>query len=288
MKEIFYKRPIICEEAQVDGKKKLFISGTAIEVGMSRNKVQYTAEELQAAASTLIGTPVLLNHGDTDVRNIVGKVVDAKYENGIVPFKASLDEDETTIVNKIKKGLINSVSIGANYKELKVDDEGVKHPKGLEFMELSLVPIPGIKSASISQVIEEQFILEKQEAEKMESKKLQEEIEKLKKEKEELTTKNDELLSRVPDEDTEDSGDEPEQEEEKPDEEKPDEEKPEENSKIKKLEEEMANLRKKLEENKGIVETGENKGETKLEMVYEKSDVSGRVDFHPANAQELY
>lgn len=274
LKGVWYRRPIICEEKEIDGERKTFIVGNAVEVGVSRNKVQYTPEELKVAAQSLIGKPLLLNHGDTDVRNIVGKVTHAIFENNGVPFRAEMDSDEHTILNKLRKGLINSVSIGADYESIDVDADGIKHPKGLEFLELSLVPIPGIANATISQVIQEKFEAKKLEDEKMEEEKLKQEIEDLKKKDEELTAKNDELLSQVK-----------EDEEEKPDKEEDESSEPEkpEESAVAKLTEKLAELEKKIEQQKGIVEAAETKEKAKIKIIREGKDTKSELPYDTRN-----
>lgn len=266
MNRFYYRRPIIHEEKTVDGEKKIFIVGNAVEVGTSRNKVNYSESELRTAAQTLIGRPMLLNHGDEDVRNIVGKIVDAKYENGNVPFKAELDSDEKSLISKIRKGFINSVSIGADYDSIHEDEDGIKHPVGLKFEELSLVTIPGVPNATISQVLEEKFNL-MEEGKKMEDvEKLKSELETMRKENEELKARNEEILGQITSEPVEEKKD---------------------DSKVKELEKSIAELSKKIEENKGIVDVPEKKEKGKFEMVHEKDDGNKTV-FYAKSWKELY
>lgn len=278
LKGVWYKRPIIFEEKEMGGEKKFFIAGNAIEVGVSRNKVNYSPEELKIAAKTLIGKPLLLNHGDNDVRNIMGKITDASFENNGVPFKAEIDTDEHTILSKLRKGYINSVSIGADYKSIDVDKEGIKHPKGLEFLELSLVPIAGVPNATISQVIEERFEIKKMEDENMEKEGLQAKIEELEKANKSLQTEKEELLIKVKEE----------EDEEKPeDEEKKEPEKPEESA-VTKLEERIKELEKKASERKGLVDVTNKKEEPEFKMKEAKSDKAGCVDFYSETWREDY
>jgi len=253
----WYKRPIICEEKEFGGEKKTYIIGNAIEVGISRNKVKYTPEELASAARTLIGKPLLLNHGDNDVRNIVGKIVDATFENNGVPFRAEMDPNEHTIISKVKGGFINSVSIGADYKDIYEDTDGIKHPKGLEFLELSLVPVPGIPNATISQVIEERFELKKLEEDNMEKEALMQEITDLKKKCEQLATEKAEAVKIQ-------------EKTEKVVETKID------NSAIDALKEEVAKLQKQVEQNKGITEDAP-KEKSKYRVIVEGKDTKSEI-----------
>jgi ribosomal protein S13 len=157
-----YSSPIITESLQEGADKKLFIIGNAISSGASRNKTSegkkiiYKDEELQNAASKMVGIPLILNHESDDVRNIVGIVTEAKFENGSVPYKARIDIGEEDIVRKLANGFINRVSIGADYERLEEKSDSIS-PLGLEILELSLVPIAGIPTADISQVICEKY-----------------------------------------------------------------------------------------------------------------------------------
>jgi len=264
--KINYTTPIIHEELESNGAKKTYIVGNAIEAGISRNKVEYSEDELSAAAKTLIGQPLLINHGDDDVRNIVGQVVEAHYDNGSVPFKAVLDRNETKIIQKIENGFINKVSVGAMYDNALTerDNEGVLHVKGVEFLELSLVPIPGVPNAGISQVLHEKF-------------KAMEEID-MEKEVKELKKKNEELEAKIKEKaDEAETNEKPEQEEEKTKEEPVKDEPEEASENYKALQEKLAELEKKVESQKGIV-TPEKTG-PKFKENWSKSDKEGKKDF---------
>jgi len=275
--KINYAANFISEEVKVFNEKKLYIAGNAIDAGISRNKVDYSEEELRAAALTLIGKPILLNHDSNDVRNIVGKVVDARYDNGSIPFKAEIDTNETSIVSKIKDGFINSVSIGAEYADIYTDDAGVKHPSGIQFLELSLVPIPGVPTATISQVIEESYEHKKSEDEKMQIEEIAKQNEELRHQFEELKKCHESLISEVR---TKESTL------------KEAEAKKIELTATQKLEEKVKDLEKKIEERRGMTEIPATpKPKPLYEMVFVKSDENSSnklVDFYPKNYQELY
>ena len=89
-----FSSPVITELKGEGADKKMFIVGNAVSAGMSRNKtfdgknIEYRSEELEKSAKGMIGIPLMINHEDDDVRNIVGKVVDARFENGSIPYKA--------------------------------------------------------------------------------------------------------------------------------------------------------------------------------------------------------
>jgi hypothetical protein len=163
---LHFSSPVITESKTEGEKKRMFIVGNAISAGFSRNKtldgkkILYKEEELKKAAEKMVGIPLMLNHESDDVRNIMGTVVEARYENGSVPYKAEIDTGETDIVRKLENGHINRVSIGADYEKLEIKEDTVS-PIGLEIMELSLVPIAGIPTADISQVICEKYEVSK-------------------------------------------------------------------------------------------------------------------------------
>ena len=133
------------------------IEGVAIEETTSRNNVTYKVDELEMAADTLVGAPLLKDHNNT-VDGIVGKVTEAFMDGKQLKFKAEVMDD--SMKEKIKNGLIKNVSVGSKLKELQkvVEDEVTKFvAKGIEFLELSLVAVPGVKGATFSQSVTEAF-----------------------------------------------------------------------------------------------------------------------------------
>lgn len=147
--------PIVKEfDAQT---KAMAVKGIAINEVITRNNVKYTAEELQAAANSLQGKPILKDHSNS-VDSIVGRVktsyFDAMAKN--VQFTGEILDE--SVKQKIESGLVNNVSIGARVKSMekvKENDQEYVQVKGLEFLELSLVAVPGDPGASISQAFEE-------------------------------------------------------------------------------------------------------------------------------------
>lgn len=142
------------ENVENEEDKGFFINGTAIEETISRNKIQYKAEELKKAAESLIDVPLLKDHSNS-VDSVVGRVRNAEFVDNKVLFKAEIMDD--SIKEKIQKGLIKHVSIGSEIQKVisKVTD-GVKHlvAQGIEFLELSLVAVPGVPNATFAQAIE--------------------------------------------------------------------------------------------------------------------------------------
>jgi len=130
----------------------------AINETVTRNKIKYVGEELAEAAPSMIGKPLLDSHQNESVKNIMGKVIDARKVEGGLWYEAEIDPDEKVIVNKIRKGYINKVSIGAHVKELVKESveeaDGSRSDifvaRGLTFSELSLVPVPGDENSSIT------------------------------------------------------------------------------------------------------------------------------------------
>jgi hypothetical protein len=127
--------------------KPLRIRGIAMTAGMSRNFNIYTPEELQAFASKLVNSPVYIEHVSVD--SAVGKVTKTDWDGQALWYEAEIYESE--IADKIRKGLVQHVSVGADYTALDVVDASVPH--GLHNAELSLVAVPGIPETNI-QVLE--------------------------------------------------------------------------------------------------------------------------------------
>jgi hypothetical protein len=128
-------------------EKPLHIRGVALTSGMSRNLNIYMPEELQVFAQKLVSAPVYIEH--VAVPNAVGKVVKTEWDGKSLWYEAEIYDDETA--EKIRKGLIRHVSIGADYETIDILDGKVPH--GLHNAELSLVAVPGFQEANI-QILE--------------------------------------------------------------------------------------------------------------------------------------
>ncbi len=127
--------------------KPLRIRGVAMCTGMSRNLNIYTSEELQNFSSKLANAPVYIEH--VAVPNAVGKVTKTDWDGHNLWYEAEIYEGETA--EKIRKGLVQHVSVGADYEAVDVVDGKVPH--GLHNAELSLVAVPGIPETNV-QVLE--------------------------------------------------------------------------------------------------------------------------------------
>jgi hypothetical protein len=128
-------------------EKPLRIRGVAMTAGMSRNFNIYTPEELQAFAGKLVQAPVYLEH--VTATNAVGKVANAEWDWQCLWYEAEVYDEETA--EKIRKGLIRHISVGADYETFDIVNGRIPH--GLSNAEISLVAVPGIPAANI-QVME--------------------------------------------------------------------------------------------------------------------------------------
>ena len=123
--------------------KPLRIRGIAMTAGMSRNFNIYQPEELQSFANKLVSAPVYVEH--VAVPNAAGKIVKTEWDGQNLWYEAEIHDEETT--EKIRKGLIRHVSVGADYETIDVLDGKIPH--GLHNAELSLVAVPGIPETNI-------------------------------------------------------------------------------------------------------------------------------------------
>jgi hypothetical protein len=125
--------------------KPLRIGGVAMAAGMSRNFNVYTVEELEAFAPFLVGAPVYIEHVAVD--SAAGKVTNCSYDSVSRCLLYEAEIYDPIIAEKIRNGLIQHVSVGADYDALDVVDAKVPH--GLSHPELSLVAVPGIPETNI-------------------------------------------------------------------------------------------------------------------------------------------
>jgi hypothetical protein len=156
-------------EPTTDSLPHIYVRGTAISEGTTRNLNTYPSEELRIAAPTLAGCPFQVDHITSSAQNI-GKVLASSYDprsksiSYVGRIRKSLD-----IAEAVRLGDIDTVSIGATAKDVLCSicgdsklDGSCKHivgreyegeiatrtPKQLKFVELSVTPIPGDPNAS--------------------------------------------------------------------------------------------------------------------------------------------
>ena len=173
MVDFQYKTPInIIENAgieETDSDKDAFlIQGSAINATVTRNNISYIDEELEPAAQSLSEKPLLKDH-DNKTDSVVGKVVKSYYNSDkkAVMFKAQVMDKK--IKEMIRDGRLNNVSIGARAKLDEAEEDGPKIARNIEFLELSIVPIPGDSKANFSQALAESYNKESDEADDAES-----------------------------------------------------------------------------------------------------------------------
>ncbi len=137
--------PFKISEKIVD--KPLRIRGVAMTTGMSRNFNIYTSDELQNFANKLVSAPVYVEH--VTAANGIGKVIKTEWDGHSLWYEAEIYDEE--IAEKIRKGLIRHVSVGADYET--IDILNGKIPHGLHNAEISLVAVPGILETNV-QILE--------------------------------------------------------------------------------------------------------------------------------------
>jgi len=123
--------------------KPLRIRGIAMTAGMSRNFNIYMPEELQSFATKLVSASVYVEH--VAVPNAVGKIIKTEWDGQNLWYEAEIYDTETA--EKIRKGLIRHVSVGADYETIDIFDGKIPHE--LHNAELSLVAVPGIPETNI-------------------------------------------------------------------------------------------------------------------------------------------
>lgn len=133
--------PFVIAEKMLN--KPLKIRGLALTVGMSRNHNIYTPKELEAFSSKLVNAPVYIEH--VSAQNAVGKVTRTDWDGQNLLYVAEIYDEETA--QKIRNGLIQHVSVGADYAT--VDLVSGKVPHGLHNAEISLVAVPGVAETNI-------------------------------------------------------------------------------------------------------------------------------------------
>jgi len=146
------------EEALQD-ENDFIIKGVAINETITLNNVKYISEELERAAPSFRGVPILLDHVN-EVKNIVGRTtqnVNWNPNSRRIEFEAKIMDKD--IQERIKDGRIGSVSIGARVEDLIEEDDGSMKAIGIKGMEISLVAVAGDSNATLAHALQQSCIL---------------------------------------------------------------------------------------------------------------------------------
>lgn len=149
----------ITEFIKTPNTNEFIIRGTAISETTTHNNHKYIAEELERAAPSLIGRPLLVDHNNS-VESIKGRVFTSMFDKNSRSIKFEAKVMDEKIKEMIGDGRITSVSIGAFAKDF-VQDESSDAiiAKGIEIAELSLVAVPADENANFAMAAARSFAL---------------------------------------------------------------------------------------------------------------------------------
>lgn len=286
--KLIYTTEQVSKENIKREEDKVIVEGLAIPFNSkSRNGVIYRDDSIKEKKDTLKGVSFLFNHQQDKP---LGHVKDVgENEKGVI-YTADLDPQEEAIIRKIERGDIKHASIGAMVKNPEFDEENeIVTVDVEEFVELSLVTVPGFKEASASRNVYElaEAFNNKKLKNKMEEKMKQEKDSKDKEEEqEEVTTdveeekENKELDEEVEEEEDkvegeEEKKDDDDEEDDEEDEDEDEEEESKEQAKDKTVEERVNELNTEITELKEEQEELKNRlaiAETKIDSLVEEEN----------------
>ncbi len=140
------------EKKQNDKGNKIILKGNAMPLGeTSRNGVFYRPESVKKSYKSLEGKPFLFAHQQDEVRHILGKIENVNINDTHVTYEADIDPEEKEFIRKSEKGYIKNVSVGVliNPETIEIDEEkGIANVDVEEFVELSSAPVPGYQNTS--------------------------------------------------------------------------------------------------------------------------------------------
>ncbi len=115
-------------------------------------------EELEKATPTLKGCPVLKDH-EPSVDNVIGRVREAYFKEGAVYAELELYKNDP-LVDKIKEGLVKSLSVGFERDLIWSDEKQCFLAKNIRFKEISFVVMPADPTATVLSEEEAEFFSE--------------------------------------------------------------------------------------------------------------------------------
>jgi hypothetical protein len=115
--------------------------GVASTPDVDLDNDRFAPEVLARNAEQLVGKPILVLHGKGETGNTpVGKILEAKFENGMLKIKAGIFKTFSNVWEKIKSGVYKALSIGGIAKALRKLGNGIREILDAEIHEVSLAP----------------------------------------------------------------------------------------------------------------------------------------------------
>jgi phage head maturation protease len=140
----------VTESGSKEGKW-IKIGGMAVEATVSKNNRKYLAEDL--AKQEIKGVKIFMDHNPGNARNAVGVIESQGFDGQKLMYEAKVRNTvmNPDVVEMVRDGLINNVSIGASGDVKRVLEKGneVYEVHNLKIEELSLVGIGGVPGAGI-------------------------------------------------------------------------------------------------------------------------------------------
>lgn len=166
------------DDSQYKEEGDFLIKGFALNPGEKIKGVYKIEEsEFSSASETLLDKPILIDHTN-ETNSAVGRVTfsdvreNPQTSKKAIYFEGFIDREENSIIRKITKKIITSVSLGFDFEkgECSVcgkDYHECEHwfsndnfqiiPRNLSSRELSLTPVPADKNASVADRASELF-----------------------------------------------------------------------------------------------------------------------------------
>ena len=115
--------------------------GVASTPDVDLDNDRFAPEVLQRNAEQLVGKPVLVLHGKGEAGPTpVGRILEARFENGMLRIKAGIYKAFANIWEKIKSGVYKALSIGGIAKAFRRLAGGIREILDAEIHEVSLAP----------------------------------------------------------------------------------------------------------------------------------------------------
>ncbi len=144
-------------EGSADDEKRT-VKVCALAPCISRNDRYYSPGIVESASGTLKGKKSFADHDARDTTHLIGKIVGESYEDGKLYADIKIGKKGLAgqMWEKIKDGIIDSVSIAADGKAKPVEMEGrtVAEVTELDIRSVDFVPEGGVIDAKVMQVFE--------------------------------------------------------------------------------------------------------------------------------------
>jgi len=145
----------------LSGERNFYVEGYVVTTDLDRQgeRFQFSKRLLEKITKSLMESPTVFLDHETDSKHAVGVIQKAEVRDNKIWVKILISKTEPKVMQKIKEGVLNGLSIGGRikgYEDVETKEGRVKVITDFDAYEVSLVGLPAnFKARTLNWYIKE-------------------------------------------------------------------------------------------------------------------------------------